>query len=412
MRRELLEFRPPANGIYEALDDFFPDCDLDKPPPSASTPTDSPTAVEPDAQEFRFTVRRDKQVRRSIRVVAAERHRRLSDPNAFLQPTIFERHRDISRERLNGETSDLPSSSRNQEVSHNRPYNWVRGQAIGRGTNSHIFLAMDGRTGELFALKRAELPLMHHDSRQAIVIDAMRRESGILKTVSHENIVKYIGQTETSEHVHIFLEYVPGGNMADTLKRHGKFADQAIRSFTGQILSALEHIHDRGVIHCELKSDNILIDPSGVCKLCDFGNARRITSLTEPTSNTSASSPYASSPSWQMAIWVAPEIMRAAKNSEHYVYDCKADIWGLGCVVLEMVAGKQPWGDAVMFEVSTRVSSRMLPPVPTEIELLPDLDDFRHKCLSNYANERLTATELLRHPYLVLPRDWTFRGFS
>lgn len=53
-----------------------------------------------------------------------------------------------------------------------------------------------------------------------------------------------------------------------------------------------------------------------------------------------------------MAIWVAPEIMRAAKNGEQYVYDFKADIWGLGCVVLEMVAGKQPWGDAVMFEVS------------------------------------------------------------
>lgn len=89
-----------------------------------------------------------------------------------------------------------------------------------------------------------------------------------------------------------------------------------------------------------------------MCKLCDFGNARRITSLTEPASTGSASSPYASSPTRQMAIWVAPEIMRAAKNGEHYIYDCKADIWGLGCVVLEMVAGKQPWGEAVMFEVS------------------------------------------------------------
>lgn len=206
LRKELLDFRPLANRIYDTLDDFFPDHDLDKPLASASTPTDSPTAVDADVPEFRsFPTRADNKVRRSIRVVAAEQQRRLSDPNVFLQPSVFERH--YSPERSS--TRPDNGSFRTPEGDGSRSFNWVRGQPIGRGTNSHIFLALNARSGELFAVKRAELPQTHHDdSRQANVVNAMRRESGILKTVCHQNIVKYIGQEETSDYFHMYENFI------------------------------------------------------------------------------------------------------------------------------------------------------------------------------------------------------------
>lgn len=75
--------------------------------------------------------------------------------------------------------------------------------------------------------------------------------------------------------MHSFLEYVPGGSIGGCLRKHGKFDHEVVRSFTSQMLSGLEYLHSRKVLHRDLKADNILLDPSGVCKISDFGISKR-----------------------------------------------------------------------------------------------------------------------------------------
>jgi mitogen-activated protein kinase kinase kinase len=147
-----------------------------------------------------------------------------------------------------------------------------------------------------------------------------------------------------------FLEYVPGGSVAGCLRKHGKFDDQVSRSFTSQILAGLDYLHQNGIIHRDLKADNILVDPSGVCKISDFGISKRTDDINENGIHTSMQG---------SVFWMAPEVVQAGRKGEKLGYNGKVDIWSLGCVVLEMWAGRRPWQDvdaiAVIYEVCVAV---------------------------------------------------------
>jgi len=71
--------------------------------------------------------------------------------------------------------------------------------------------------------------------------------------------------------VHSFLEYVPGGSIGSCLRKYGKFARDIVKSFTSQVVEGLEYLHSRGILHRNLKADNVLLDTSGICKISDFG---------------------------------------------------------------------------------------------------------------------------------------------
>jgi len=165
------------------------------------------------------------------------------------------------------------------------------------------------------------------------------------------------------------LEYVPGGSIGSVLLKHGKFAEDVTRSFTGQILAGLEYLHSKGILHRDLKADNILVEMSGVCKISDFGISKR----TDDDDGGAVTAMQGT------IFWMAPEVVNPTPRG----YNFKADIWSVGCVVLEMWAGMRPWqGDemvAVMFKL---YQSKLLPPVPTGVVLSQLADDFRMKCFA------------------------------
>ncbi len=217
-----------------------------------------------------------------------------------------------------------------------------------------------------------------------------------------------------------FLEYIPGGSVAVCLRDHGKFEDQIVRSFTGQTLDGLKYLHDNNIIHrvCthnsvqmssfrhilqDLKTDNIYVDPWGICKISDFGISKRTVNIYENDAHT---------PMQESLKWMAPEVFHTPGE---FGYSGKVDIWSLGCVVLEMWAGVRPWqivdAVSVIFEVQ---SSPDAPPYAENniIQLGAEAEDFRRKCFASNPDERPSATELQRHPYLTLRPDWFFEGFK
>ncbi|KAF8169192.1 kinase-like domain-containing protein [Mycena galopus ATCC 62051] len=218
------------------------------------------------------------------------------------------------------------------------------------------------------------------------------------KELDHPNIVQYLGFEETPTKLSIFTEYVSGGSIRSCLVKHGRFDEDVIKSFTAQILAGLEYLHSEGILHRDLKSDNILVEMTGECKISNFEISKRTDDRNEAHGLPVQSSVF----------WMAPEVI----NTEKKGYSFQIDIWSIGCVVLEMWTGRRPWLEDEVVAVMFKLFHSKLPPVPDGVVLTPLGDDFRKKCLAINPEERPTAAELKRHPYLTLSPGWQFDGFA
>ena len=162
------------------------------------------------------------------------------------------------------------------------PIKWVKGELIGKGTYGHVYIGFNVTNGEMIAVKQVELPRTasdKDDNRQLGVVEALKSEMELLKDLEHEKIVSYLGFEESLSHLSILLEYVPGGSVGRCLRKHGKLEEQVVQFFTTQILEGLEYLHQRGILHRDLKADNILVKMDGTVKISDFGISKRSSAL-------------------------------------------------------------------------------------------------------------------------------------
>lgn len=150
-----------------------------------------------------------------------------------------------------------------------------------------------------------------------------------MQKLEHENIVKYIGAEIVEQKFCIYLEYVPGGSICGIYQKFGPLTEPMIKQYTKQILSGLTYLHKNKVVHCDLKGANILVDSNGKIKLADFGCSKTFeASFSNLKGQIKGSLP-----------WMAPELI------VNKGYGRKADVWSLGCCLVEMAIGGNPWGD-------------------------------------------------------------------
>ncbi|OCH92338.1 kinase-like protein [Obba rivulosa] len=272
--------------------------------------------------------------------------------------------------------------------------NWIRGEHIGRGTTgSDVYLALNAVTGEMMAIRQVRiLDDCDESSQNNSAIRALRWEHDVLKDLDHQNLVQGLGYTEKAGVCTLFLEYVAGGSLQTCIDKYGRINEEVTKSFAREILSALEYLHSKGIIHTHLKSSNILLEPYGRCKVSDFGNCIR-------DNGTSADRRLSSAPG--SIFWMAPE----ARNSSDW--RSPMDIWSFGCIVLEMWTGRKPWGgvDASSVPMTDPLASE-------EVTLSPLAEDFRQSCFAKDPSHRATAAQLRQHGYLEAQPDWTFTGFK
>ncbi|KAF8640370.1 hypothetical protein AX17_000041 [Amanita inopinata Kibby_2008] len=403
--------RPLPEDVYDRLEEFFPEHDLDKPVIESSSGGTSPTSAEAPVVVSAAPVperRNGIRAKKSIRYVAEDFKKRFDRTSKVDTPNsniLRKRNTKLWGSKLEEVTtaqaksgatgSDLPSPG-------SPTFKWVRGELIGKGTYGRVYLAMNASTGEMLAVKQVELPQTasdRNDSRQASVVQALKLESETLKDLDHPNIVQYLGFEETPSNLSIFLEYVPGGSVGSCLLKHGRFDENVTKSFTYQILDGLHYLHSRGILHRDLKADNILVEMSGVCKISDFGISKRTDDIGGGAFTAMQGTVF----------WMAPEVINTQKKG----YNFKVDIWSVGCVLLEMWAGKRPWTGEEMVAVMFKLyQSKLPPPVPEDVVLSELGDEFRNRCFAINPEERATAFELMVHPYLKLPPSWHFVKFT
>ncbi|KAF7730404.1 ATP binding [Apophysomyces ossiformis] len=265
---------------------------------------------------------------------------------------------------------------------------WIKGSLIGRGTFGDVYLGLNPISGELMAVKQVELPVVNSatEERKKKMVEALRGEIALLKELHHENIVQYLGSQTDNAHFSIFLEYVPGGSVAGLLASYGAFQEALVKSFVRQILKGLNYLHGKDIVHRDIKGANVLVDNKGGVKITDFGISKKVE---EDMMRLAA--PHR--PSLQGSIfWMAPEVVKQTH------YTLKADIWSLGCMVVEMVTGDHPFPEYSQMQAIFQIGSYIAPNVPAHIS--EEAQDFLRCTFKLDHEERPTAGELLEHAFL------------
>ncbi|CDP10763.1 unnamed protein product [Coffea canephora] len=261
--------------------------------------------------------------------------------------------------------------------------NWTRGHTLGHGSTATVSAATCRHTGETFALKSTELSKS----------EFLQNEQKILSTLDSPFIVGYKGYDISMENnklmFNLMLEYLPDGSIADAIhKRGGRLEESMISCYTRQIVEGLEYLHSSGIVHCDVKGRNILLDEDGA-KIADFGCAKWAAPVPRITSREIKKVAVGGTP-----LFMAPEVARGEDQG------LPADIWALGCTIIEMATGGSPWPNAtnaasLMYEIGF---SGELPEAPDFLS--EQATDFLSKCLRRDPQERWTAKQLLNHQFL------------
>ncbi|KAJ1417114.1 Serine/threonine-protein kinase, active site [Sesbania bispinosa] len=268
------------------------------------------------------------------------------------------------------------------------PIRWRKGELIGCGAFGQVYVGMNLDSGELLAVKQVLIAASSGSKEKAQAhIRELEEEVKLLKDLSHPNIVRYLGTVREEDTLNILLEFVPGGSISSLLGKFGAFPEAVIRTYTKQLLLGLEYLHKNGIMHRDIKGANILVDNKGCIKLADFGASKQVVELaTISGAKSMKGTPY----------WMAPEVILQTGHS------FSADIWSVGCTVIEMATGKPPWSQqyqqevAALFHIGTTKSH---PPIPDHLSV--GAKDFLLKCLHKEPFLRPSASELLQHPFVT-----------
>ena len=273
--------------------------------------------------------------------------------------------------------------------------NWMQGTLIGQGSFGSVFLALHAVTGELMAVKQVEVPSNTNsnlDKKKESMVAALKREIDLLRDLQHENIVQYLGSNSTEEHFNIFLEYVPGGSVAAMLNSYGSLQEPLIRNFVRQILAGLSYLHGRDIIHRDIKGANVLVDNKGNIKISDFGISKRVeaSALLAPQKNGG----HMHRPSLQGSVfWMAPEVVKQTS------YTRKADIWSLGCLIVEMFTGNHPFPNCSQLQAIFQIGNSSAKPTTPDIAS-EEGKAFLGKTFEIDHEKRPSADDLLVEPFL------------
>ena len=270
---------------------------------------------------------------------------------------------------------------------------WVRGDTIGRGSFATVSLAAstagEHRLPPLMAVKSCGV----EDS------DTLRNEREVLSRLGGDcnEVVRFYGHEYSceggKEMYNLLLEYADGGSLADYVRDFGALVESDVKRHTRSILRGIDYIHGVGFVHCDVKLQNLLLcssDDSVFCaKIGDFGLAKKV----EEVADKKGFKPgFRGTP-----LYMSPECL---SGEEH---DLPADIWALGCAVVEMATGKPAWqcqpgtdANALLFRIWGGKESPAIPSGLSE-----EGKDFLEKCFLCDPRKRWTARMLLDHPFVA-----------
>jgi tRNA A-37 threonylcarbamoyl transferase component Bud32 len=250
-------------------------------------------------------------------------------------------------------------------------------EEIGQGGMGTVYKAYDSKIREVVALKLLK-PEIASDLE---VIERFRNEIKLARQVSHRHVCRMYDLGEEWLTIYISMEYVAGEDLKSFIRRSGHLTEAKAVGLARQIAEGLAEAHRLGVVHRDLKPQNVMIDKDGNAKIMDFGIARSL--HTRGVTGTGV-------------IIGTPEYM-APEQAEGRDVDCRADIYALGAILFEMITGRVPFEGAT--PLSIVLKHRSEPPTdPQEInaQISTGLSRIVLKCLEKSRENRFqSAAEVL-----------------
>ncbi|XP_039556109.1 serine/threonine-protein kinase Nek1 isoform X13 [Passer montanus] len=220
---------------------------------------------------------------------------------------------------------------------------YIKVRKIGEGSFGKAILVKAKENGQQYVIKEINISKMSNKEREE-----SRREVAVLANMKHPNIVLYRESFEENGCLYIVMDYCEGGDLFKKINAQKGilFSEDQILDWFVQICLALKHIHDRKILHRDIKSQNIFLTKDGTIQLGDFGIARVLNSTAE-LARTCIGTPY----------YLSPEIC------QNKPYNNKSDIWALGCVLYEMCTLKHAFEAGNMKNLVLKIISGPFPPV-------------------------------------------------
>jgi eukaryotic-like serine/threonine-protein kinase len=235
---------------------------------------------------------------------------------------------------------------------------------IGQGGMGKIYKAIDPKSKRTLIIKQLMV------SSQTILKRRFEREANIMMTLSHRNIVKVFNHFKAGKYNFIAMEYVDGISLEDLIKKKKKISSLPAILILNEICNGLQHAHDYGIIHRDIKPDNVLISKTGDVKLLDFGIATAKPGSGEDLTKTGT---VMGTPSY-----MSPEQIVNSKD-----VDKRSDIYSLGVVLYQMLTGVKPFSSAFSAETIDKINKGIF---DNPAKYVPDMPEILKKILKKTMN--------------------------
>lgn len=255
-------------------------------------------------------------------------------------------------------------------------------EKVGRGSFGDVFKCRSLADNSIVALKEIVIGRDSRGKDTSRQLHILEREIRVMQKLNHPNIVKYLGSKRNEDGLSIFMEFADGGTVGNELREKGPMTEDVASGFMRQLLAGLEYLHNRRIIHRDLKGDNLFLMKSGVLKVGDFGTSKELQTL--KFSDSVAGTPN----------FMAPEMIECVGHST------EADIWSVGCCAIQMMTAKAPFHNldnqmAVMFAVLKGQITKQVPNGCSE-----EFRDFIKVCTFRSPPDRWPCSALLGHVWL------------
>jgi len=229
---------------------------------------------------------------------------------------------------------------------------------IADGGMATVYLALDERLDREVALKVMRQHLTHDES----FVTRFRREARSSASLSHPNVVAVYDQGEDDGCIFLVMEYVPGQTLRDVLRDEGLLSPRAALDVLEPVLQALAEAHAKGLIHRDVKPENVIINDNGTVKVADFGLARAVTSQTVTSTQ---------------GVLLGTVAYLAPEQVERGIADARSDVYAAGLMLFEMLTGTKAFtGDTAIHVAYQHVHGGVPTPssrvagLPTELDEL------------------------------------------